>query len=148
MYGQYSIIKELYYEDELVTNYSNIYSLNSCRDSYSINCGDRILCLFFLQWIKALYDKFKSSKCVFIYPVKLITKNKIISNTNIYIHGERINVEEFIYVNMISESADKLYKDVIKKKKAIQKLNEENKRKEIKRMKREDEERRKEEERR
>lgn len=52
-----------------------------------------------MQWIFALYDKYKSTKCVIFAPAKLISSSKNNSVTDIYIHGKKINFERNFYMN-------------------------------------------------
>ena len=113
--GNYTVTKKLSYKNEPIKKIYLYYALNSVSNAYSINMINRILCLMLLHWISALFNKLKPKKCVTIYPVKLITTYQKNSNTDINVHGKRINTESYIYVNKQSEKADKLREDYTKK---------------------------------
>lgn len=115
MIGNYSLSKKLFYNNEQLNSIYNTYSLNSISNIYAITMFNKILCFLLLQWIPALLNKLKPKKCVTIYPVKLIAKNPKNSNTNICVHGKKINTESYIYSNQQSERAVKLCEDYTKK---------------------------------
>ena len=115
MIGNYTLSKNLFYNNEQLNSIYNTYSLNSISNIYAITMLNKILCFLLLQWIQALMNKLKPQKCVIIYPVKLITKNPKNSNTNICVHGKKINTEAYIYSNQQSERAEKLCEDYTKK---------------------------------
>lgn len=113
--GNYIVLKKLFYNNEPFKSIYNTYAVNSTSSVYSINIINTILCLLLLQWIQAVFSKISPKKCVTIYPVKLITINQKSSNTNVIVHGKKINTQEYIYANIQSEKADKLSEDYNKK---------------------------------
>ena len=139
MNGSYDLNIRLFYNDQEIHDsiFYTTYNLYSNWRTHSINFFKRIICLLLMQWIFALCGKFRPKKCVIISPAKLISTKKNISDTHIYIHGKKIEFENFICLNIQSEKADKLKKLYNKKMKELEEkrqIKEENKRK-IKRQK-------------
>ena len=110
LHGNNYLIITSYYNDILIDDKSlyGTYNLNSNSSTYTINFGRTIICLFLLQWIFAIYDKNKSTKCIVFSPAKLISTKKFNSTTNIYIHEKPFKFNKNIFMNIKSNDADKI----------------------------------------
>lgn len=146
--GSWVMLVESFYNDKLLDDESIYctYNLNSNSSSYSINLFRRIVCLLLIQWIFALYDKYKSTKCVVISPAKYISKNKHYSDTNIFIHGKQMKLKKNICLNMKSKNADNVNKLYNQKMDKIRKENKKREEQEREKQRKEDEEWRKKQE--
>ena len=89
---------------EIPIDPSNIYSLDSEDDNYSINKYTSFFSIFLLQWINAIYYKCsKSNKCINIYLAKLLTNDLIYSPTNFTIHGKSYILDSY-KINPLEEN--------------------------------------------
>lgn len=110
--GTCYIYKSLYYQNQSLEEFENSYCIDSDSNVNTINWLNTFLCIFLLQWFNTLYLTCKSKKCITIYPAKLLTKNNNIhSPTNIYIHGKKLQFQDYIYVKKDKSVIAKLNKD-------------------------------------